>query len=269
MSAGRLQLYDKRAGPRDRTSRLLVAWCDGGDRGRGSCACASSAPSRPPGSSCCAPASSTATRRSPSSAPRRGPTRRRSAELLDAPRPLHALLRDQRTIAGIGRSWVDEILWQAQLSPYKRGADLDAAGVRAPARGASTRRSAARSPTTSRRSSCRSPTSCRCPCSVHRHEGEPCPRCGTTLRGGPLRGLRDRLLPRLPDRRARAQGPAALAAVEVGAPHPGRAGFDADPIAGAAHKGLNRVPGSSMPASIFLLETGAEAPTISRRSDTE
>ena len=28
-------------------------------------------------------------------------------------------------IAGIGRSWVDEILWEAQLSPYKRGADLD------------------------------------------------------------------------------------------------------------------------------------------------
>src|ERR1039457_6502382 len=29
MSAGRLQLYDKRAGPRDRTSRLLVRLADG------------------------------------------------------------------------------------------------------------------------------------------------------------------------------------------------------------------------------------------------
>src|SRR5262245_21386185 len=29
MSAGRLQLYDKRAGPRDRTSRLLVRTDDG------------------------------------------------------------------------------------------------------------------------------------------------------------------------------------------------------------------------------------------------
>src|SRR5204863_8666844 len=46
-------------------------------------------------------------------------------ELLDAPRPLHALLRDQHVIAGIGRSWVDEVLWEARLSPYKRGADLD------------------------------------------------------------------------------------------------------------------------------------------------
>src|SRR6185503_18431859 len=29
MSAGRLQLYDKRAGPRDRTSRILVRLADG------------------------------------------------------------------------------------------------------------------------------------------------------------------------------------------------------------------------------------------------
>ena len=83
-------------------------------------------------------------------------------ELLDAPRPLHTLLRDQRTIAGIGRSWVDEILWEARLSPYKRGADLDERGGRDAARGDRRRRSAPRSSTTSRWSSCRSPTSCRC-----------------------------------------------------------------------------------------------------------
>ena len=44
------------------------------------------------------------------------------------------MLRDQRVIAGIGRSWVDEILWTAMLSPFKRGDDLDdeeAAGLRA------------------------------------------------------------------------------------------------------------------------------------------
>ena len=44
MSAGRLQLYDKPAGARDRTSRLLV-----GSTAAASCACASSAPSRPRG----------------------------------------------------------------------------------------------------------------------------------------------------------------------------------------------------------------------------
>ncbi len=46
-------------------------------------------------------------------------------ELLDAPRPLHSLLRDQQVIAGIGRTWVDEILNVAHLSPFKRGDDLD------------------------------------------------------------------------------------------------------------------------------------------------
>ena len=46
-------------------------------------------------------------------------------------RPLHAVLRDQRVIAGIGRSWVDEILWTARLSPFKRGDDLDESEARA------------------------------------------------------------------------------------------------------------------------------------------
>src|SRR6201985_1567012 len=44
--------------------------------------------------------------------------------LLNVPRPLHSLLRDQQVIAGIGRTWVDEILHAAKLSPFKRGDDL-------------------------------------------------------------------------------------------------------------------------------------------------
>ena len=28
-------------------------------------------------------------------------------------------------IAGIGRSWVDEILWTARLSPFKKGSELE------------------------------------------------------------------------------------------------------------------------------------------------
>ena len=100
--------------------------------------------------------------------------------MLNAPRPLHALLRDQRTIAGIGRSWVDEILWEAKLSPYKRGADLDAAEL-----------SALREAivTTLGRAidhyeelvTLPIPDKLPMPLRVHRHEGEPCPRCGTTL----------------------------------------------------------------------------------------
>jgi len=39
-------------------------------------------------------------------------------------RRLHALLRDQRLIAGIGRSWSNEILHAAKLSPYALSTDL-------------------------------------------------------------------------------------------------------------------------------------------------
>jgi formamidopyrimidine-DNA glycosylase len=39
-------------------------------------------------------------------------------------RRLHALLRDQRLIAGIGRSWSNEILHEAKLSPYALSKDL-------------------------------------------------------------------------------------------------------------------------------------------------
>jgi formamidopyrimidine-DNA glycosylase len=39
-------------------------------------------------------------------------------------RRLHALLRDQRLIAGIGRSWSNEILHEAKLSPYALSTEL-------------------------------------------------------------------------------------------------------------------------------------------------
>jgi len=163
MSAGRLQLYDKRAGPRDRTSRLLVRFDDGRELRL-----------REFGSKQAAwvkllraeeldedPALATL---GPEAWPDPPADLR---EILNAPRPLHTLLRDQRTIAGIGRSWVDEILWEARLSPYKRGADLDAAE-------SSTLREAIVT-------TLAIPDKLPMPLRVHRHEGEPCPRCGTTL----------------------------------------------------------------------------------------
>ncbi len=105
----------------------------------------------------------------------------RFKELLDAPRPLHTMLRDQRTIAGIGRSWVDEILWEARLSPYKRGADLteeEAQRLREAVVGTlgaalEHYEQAVHLPI---------PDKLPMPLRVHRHEGEPCPRCQTTLR---------------------------------------------------------------------------------------
>jgi len=44
--------------------------------------------------------------------------------LAEHPHQLHAFLRDQRAIAGIGRAYANEILHAARLSPYARGATL-------------------------------------------------------------------------------------------------------------------------------------------------
>jgi formamidopyrimidine-DNA glycosylase len=44
-------------------------------------------------------------------------------------RRLHALLRDQRAIAGIGRAWANEILHHARLSPYALSTQISAEEV--------------------------------------------------------------------------------------------------------------------------------------------
>ena len=124
--------------------------------------------------------SSSTTRRSSTLGPEAWPDPPPLKELLNAPRPLHTLLRDQRTIAGIGRSWVDEILWQALLSPYKRGVDLD----EDEAGGCGTRcieTLGAAIAHYEQTVSLPIPDKLPMPLRVHRHEGEPCPRCGTTL----------------------------------------------------------------------------------------
>ncbi len=95
-------------------------------------------------------------------------------------RPLQAVLRDQRVIAGIGRSWVDEILWEARLSPFAHAGTLDErrrgrCGTRWWTGSARARR------TTRRSSRLPIPDKLPLPLLVHRHHGEPCPRCGTTL----------------------------------------------------------------------------------------
>jgi formamidopyrimidine-DNA glycosylase len=125
MSAGRLQLYDKRASLRDRTSRLLLRIAGEPER---ELRLASSAPSRQRGSRCCAAATSRPTTRSPRSAPRRGRRRPRICASCSAPAGRARCTPScatQRVIAGIGRSWVDEILWTARLSPFARAKDLD------------------------------------------------------------------------------------------------------------------------------------------------
>jgi formamidopyrimidine-DNA glycosylase len=178
MSAGRLQLYDKRAGPRDRTSRLLV-------RVRGT----EELRLREFGTKQAAwvkllPADALEQEDAlatlgPEAWPDPGDGERLQ-ELLSAPRPLHTLLRDQRTIAGIGRSWVDEILWGARLSPYKRGADLDPDEAQR-LRDAIVETLGGAIAHYEDVLTLPLPDKLPLPLRVHRHEGEPCPRCATTL----------------------------------------------------------------------------------------
>src|SRR5204862_2466920 len=44
----------------------------------------------------------------------------------DDRRRVHTILRDQRTVSGVGRGYADDALWRAQLSPYASLASLDA-----------------------------------------------------------------------------------------------------------------------------------------------
>jgi formamidopyrimidine-DNA glycosylase len=180
MSAGRLQLYDKRAGPRDRTSRLLV-----GVRRPGS-ERSSELRLREFGTRQAAwvkllragdlDQEDALATLGPEAWPDPPPLK----DLLDAPRPLHTLLRDQHTIAGIGRSWVDEILWEARLSPYKRGADLDEDEAER-LRDAAVRRIGAAIAHYEEAIRLPIPDKLPMPLRVHRHQGDPCPRCATTL----------------------------------------------------------------------------------------
>ena len=89
-------------------------------------------------------------------------------------RRLHAFLRDQRLIAGIGRAWANEILNHAQLSPYALTTELSdgeaqrlndaiqeelARGLEVRERGVSDKKAYR----------------------VHNRLDEPCPRCGTPI----------------------------------------------------------------------------------------
>jgi formamidopyrimidine-DNA glycosylase len=178
MSAGRLQLYDKPAGPRDRTSRLLVGLDDGRELRLREFGSKQAAWVKLLHADELAGDEALATL-GPEAWPDPGDAAQLQ-ELLDAPRPLHSLLRDQHTIAGIGRSWVDEILWQAKLSPYKRGSDLDAGEAKV-LREAITLTLGGAIAHYQDAVSLPIPDKLPMPLQVHRHQGEPCPRCGTTL----------------------------------------------------------------------------------------
>jgi formamidopyrimidine-DNA glycosylase len=179
MSAGRFQLYDKRAGQRDRTSRLLVRFDHDRELRLREFGSRQAAWVKLLHAEELEQDDALATL-GPEAWPDPGEAAQLK-ELLAAPRPLHTLLRDQRTIAGIGRSWVDEILWHARLSPYKRGADLDEDEAER-LREATVETLGGAIAHYEQTVSLPIPDKMPMPLQVHRHEGEPCPRCGTTLR---------------------------------------------------------------------------------------
>jgi len=176
MNAGRLQLYDKRASLRDRTSRLLVRTTDGRELRLREFGTKQAAWVKILTDEGLAADDAIATL-GPEAWPEPPEDLR---TLLDAPRPLHSLLRDQKVIAGIGRSWVDEILWESRLSPFKRGDDLDddeAAELRRAMVGVLD----GALEHYERVVALPIPDKLPMPLQVHRHQGEPCPRCGATI----------------------------------------------------------------------------------------
>jgi formamidopyrimidine-DNA glycosylase len=175
MSAGRLQLYDARASLRDRTSRILVRFEDGRELRLREFGTRQRAWGKLLRAEALAEDEVLA-----ELGPEAWPDPPPFEELLTGPRPLHGLLRDQHVIAGIGRSWVDEILWTARLSPFKRADDLgaDEAAVLREATVSELGRALAHYEEVVQLPI---PDKLPLPLRVHRHQGEPCPRCGTQL----------------------------------------------------------------------------------------
>ena len=96
-------------------------------------------------------------------------------------RRIHTWLRDQRTVAGVGRGYADDALWRARVSPYAKLAQLDAdhrAALLEAVRGVLRDGLVKERERTGGLAEPRLGTNFE----VHGHAGDPCPRCGETLR---------------------------------------------------------------------------------------
>ena len=176
MSAGRLQLFSERASLRDRRSRVLIRLTDGrelrlrefGTKQRAWAKLLHEAD---------VSAEEMVATLGPEAWP--APSPEELARVLGTSGHLHSLLRNQRAIAGIGRSWVDEILWEAKLSPFKKASEMDDAEIDAlhGALGVLGRAIDHYEEVIGETIPDKMPM----PLQVHRREGEPCPRCGETI----------------------------------------------------------------------------------------
>jgi formamidopyrimidine-DNA glycosylase len=176
MSAGRLQVFEKRGSLRDRRSRLLVRIADGRELRLREFGTRQSAWARLLRRGEVLADEMVATL-GPDAWP--APPLEVLAKVMDQPRHLHPLLRHQRDIAGIGRSWVDEILWEARLSPFKQGAELSAEEVERLHAALHVLGDAIEHYEETLGPEL--PDKLPMPLRIHRREGEPCPRCGTTI----------------------------------------------------------------------------------------
>lgn len=176
MSAGKLRVFDKRASLRDKASRVLIRLGDGRELRLREAGTKQRAWAK------LLPADAVAedemvARLGPEAWP--PPPLGEFAAAIDKPRHLHPLLRHQSDIAGIGRSWVDEILWEARLSPFKKGSELEPEEVE--------RLHAALHVLGDAIDHYEKtigpdiPDKFPMPLKVHKREGQPCPRCGTPI----------------------------------------------------------------------------------------
>jgi formamidopyrimidine-DNA glycosylase len=95
-------------------------------------------------------------------------------------RRVHTLLRDQRTVAGIGRGYSDDILHRARISPYATLAGLSEADRQALL--AATTEVLTAGLEAERRRKGGLPTKIGDHFTVHGRYGTPCPHCGADLR---------------------------------------------------------------------------------------
>jgi formamidopyrimidine-DNA glycosylase len=176
MSAGRLRVFEKRASLKDRASRVLIRLTDGRELRLRELGTKQRAWAKLLPADAVADDEMVASLGPEAWPP---PPLDELAAAIDKPRHLHPLLRHQKDIAGIGRSWVDEVLWEARLSPFKKGSELESEeverlhGALHVLDDAINHYEETVGPEV--------PEKFPMPLQVHKREGEPCPRCGTTI----------------------------------------------------------------------------------------
>jgi formamidopyrimidine-DNA glycosylase len=181
MSAGRLQLFDKRATMKDRTARIAIRLTGGADGHEGErelrlkeFGTRQSAWGRLLRDADVEQDETIATL-----GPEAWPDPP-AMDVLPPRRTLRGALRDQRVIAGIGRRWADEILWEAKLAPLRRCGDLSEEELTVLRAAIVTRLDGGINRYVA---DLKLPLKDKFPVpeQVHGHAGDPCPRCGTEI----------------------------------------------------------------------------------------